>query len=125
MLPQRTLHATVPVSDLDRAREFYEGRLGFEAFDENEDGVYYRAAEGSILALYPSSFAGANPGTAAAFLVPDVEAEVEELRAKGIVFEDYDLPELRTEKGIATLGFFRAAWFKDPDGNVLGIFQKT
>jgi catechol 2,3-dioxygenase-like lactoylglutathione lyase family enzyme len=90
---RRTLHATLPVSDLGRAREFYEGRLGFETFDENEEGVYYRGAEGTFLALYLSSFVGANPGTGVAFLVPDVEAEVEELRAKGVVFEEYDLPE--------------------------------
>lgn len=125
MLPQRTVHPTLPVSDMDRAREFYEGKLGFNVFDENEEGVFYRAAEGTFLALYPSSYAGANPGTGAVFFVPDVTAEVDELRAKGIEFEEYDFPGLKTENGMATLGFYRAAWFKDPDGNILGIFEKT
>lgn len=119
-----TVHPTLPVSDLKRGRTFYEDVLGLDVFEENAEGIFFRAAEGTFLAIYPSSFAGSNRGTAAVFFVKELEAEVAALRSRGVSFEEYDLPGLKTRDAIAELGFYRAAWFKDPDGNVLGLFEK-
>jgi hypothetical protein len=80
--------------------------------------------KGSQFALYPSAGAGTAQHTIAGWTVGDIEAEVGELRARGVVFEEYDLPNLKTVNGIAALGPNRAAWFRDSEGNILGIMQE-
>ena len=123
MLADRRCHTTLPVPDVDRARHFYEETLGFTPFEVRPSAVFYRAGEGTLFALSKSSGRPSGAVTQMAFSVPDVEAEVAELQARGVVFEEYDLPGLRTENGVAQIGAGRAAWFFDPDRNLLGIVQ--
>ena len=121
MLPQRRAHATLPTPDPERLRRFYEDVLGFVPFEERPAAVLYRAGDGSLFAISRSSARSSGAHTQLAFTVPDIDAEVAELRAHGVVFEEYETP--RTENGVARLPAGRAAWFRDPDGNLLGIIE--
>jgi catechol 2,3-dioxygenase-like lactoylglutathione lyase family enzyme len=115
---------TLAVKDLKRAREFYEGTLGFKpGKDMGEGGVIYKAGKETALLVYPSGSAGTNQATYAGFSVDDIEETMTELREKGVKFEDYDFPGLKTENGVATYeeGGGKSAWFKDPDGNILAL----
>ena len=114
--------ATVPAKDLDRTRRFYEDVLGAQVVMEDPGGIIYRSGD-STFSLYPTEFAGTAQHTLGAFVVRDVDAAVAELRGKGVTFEDYDLPGLKTVDGIAELGGVRGAWFKDPEGNILSVVQ--
>jgi catechol 2,3-dioxygenase-like lactoylglutathione lyase family enzyme len=116
--------ATVPVSDMARAKEFYEGQLGLSGGTERGDGgVSYDCDAGTRLHVFPSpENAGKSGGTLAAFQTDDVDGLVDELASSGVSFEQYDTGEIKTnEKGIAELGDVKGAWFKDPDGNTLAI----
>ena len=119
-------HAAIPVlavTDLDRAREFYEGTLGFTSGAEVPDGVLYRTSNGGFL-VYPSAYAGTNRATAISFqLSADAfDSEVVALRDAGIQFQTFDLPGDATwTDGVLSDGTMRAAWFTDPDGNVLNV----
>jgi catechol 2,3-dioxygenase-like lactoylglutathione lyase family enzyme len=115
--------ATVPVSDMARAKEFYEGKLGLSGGRELGDGgVTYDCAGNTSIHVYPSpDNAGKSGATLAAFETDDVDGLVDELTSNGVTFEQYT-GELETnEKGIADLGDAKVAWFKDPDGNTLGV----
>jgi catechol 2,3-dioxygenase-like lactoylglutathione lyase family enzyme len=114
--------ATIPARDLERTRRFYEDVLGAQAVSEDPGGIIYRSGD-STFSLYPTEHAGTAQHTLGAFVVRDVEATVAELRGKGVTFEDYDLPGLKTVDGIAELGGIRGAWFKDPEGNILSVVQ--
>ena len=116
--------AMVPVSDMSRAKEFYEGKLGFSGgTEEGDGGVTYVCAGGTRLHVYPSpDNAGKSGATVAGFRNDDVDRAVDELSSEGITFEQYDLGELKTnEKGIAELDEIKVAWFRDPDGNILAV----
>lgn len=116
--------ATVPVSEMDRALEFYEGKLGLSGgVDQADGGRTYTLAAGTRLHVYPSpDNAGKSGATLAAFAVGDVGSTVDELAAKGVSFEQYGEPFNTDERGIARFGDeLEGAWFKDPDGNTLGI----
>ena len=121
MLSTAPVNPTIPVVDLERAKAFYTGKLGLKIISENPGGVIVEAGAGSTLLLFPRAEATKAEHTVAGFYVADVEAEVAALRAKGIVFEDIDMPGLKTENGIAHIGPSTAAWFKDSEGNVIGI----
>jgi catechol 2,3-dioxygenase-like lactoylglutathione lyase family enzyme len=121
MLADKRAHTTLPTADLDRLRSWYEGILGFEPFAVRPGAVLYRTAVGSVFAISRGSVVSSSTHTQMAFTVDDIEAEVTELQARGVVFETYETP--KTTGGIATIGAGRAAWFKDPDGNVLAILQ--
>jgi len=117
----------IAVSDMDRAREFYEGVLGLSGGGERPDGgIRYPCGEGSSIHVYPSpANAGKSTATLAGFAVGDVEAAVDELTANGVVFEQYDIGPIETdEKGVAQIGDAKSAWFKDPDGNILSLSQE-
>jgi catechol 2,3-dioxygenase-like lactoylglutathione lyase family enzyme len=114
--------AAIAVSDMGRAREFYEGKLGLSSGKDQADGGHsYPCGDGTEIHVYPSSHAGESAATLAAWRVDDVEAAVDELRAKGVTFEQYSEPFETNEKGIATFGEDSVAWFKDPDGNTLAV----
>jgi catechol 2,3-dioxygenase-like lactoylglutathione lyase family enzyme len=116
----------VPVTDMAKAQEFYETKLGLsEGRPIFDGGITYPCGEGRELHIYPSpASAGKSGGTVAAWEVVDLEKTVDELTANGVSFEHYDTDRLRTnEKGIAERGEERVAWFKDPDGNIHGIVQ--
>jgi catechol 2,3-dioxygenase-like lactoylglutathione lyase family enzyme len=118
--------AAVAVSDMGRAREFYEGKLGLTVHqDQGDGGRTYTCGEGSTLHVYPSAHAGRSGATLAAWTVDDVGATVDELSANGVTFEQYGDPIGTNEKGIAVLGGQSIAWFKDPDGNILAIEDAT
>ena len=118
--------AAVAVSDMDRAREFYEGKLGLSVGIDSGDNVQYRCAEGSVIHVYLSvEHAGKSTATLAGWGVNNIEEVVDELTSKGVTFERYDEGQIVTdEKGIATFdGGARVAYFKDPDNNTLSIAQ--
>ena len=118
------IHATIPCRDLEAAKAWYADKLGFEPDEEEPQGAYYQVGDSRFL-LYPSQFAGTNEATAASFEVEDVDATVAELKERGVVFEEYDLPGLKTEGGIVEDAGFRGGWFKDPDGNILAVAERT
>jgi len=123
MLKDMEVMAVLPAKDIDRAREFYRDKLGLEPAQtiENEN-LIYRCGNGTSFLLYRTDNAGSAKNTQLGWGVPDVEKEVEELRARGVVFEDYDMPGLKTENGIATMeGMGKGAWFLDTEGNILNI----
>lgn len=115
--------ATAAVSDIDRAREFYEGTLALTSDPAAPDGTAgYRCGGGTHLFVYPSRHAGTATATVATFTVDDVEAVVAELTARGVVFQQYDEPGIATdERGIAGGPGMRVAWFTDPDGNTFAV----
>jgi catechol 2,3-dioxygenase-like lactoylglutathione lyase family enzyme len=122
-LATSAVSALLPVSDIDRAREFYD-RLGLPYQGTNEEGsLVYELAGGTMLLLLPREAGTQNPSTALTWEVADVAAELADLESRGVVFEDYDLPGLTTVDHIAELGGEKAAWFLDPAGNVLCIHQ--
>jgi catechol 2,3-dioxygenase-like lactoylglutathione lyase family enzyme len=126
-LSDKQVIPAVAVSDMAKAREFYEGKLGLSNGEEKPDGgVRYPCGGGSALHVYPSpDNAGRSPATEAAFRVDDIEGAVDELAANGVTFEQYDIGPIKTnEKGIAQLGDAFGAWFKDPDGNIFGLEQE-
>jgi catechol 2,3-dioxygenase-like lactoylglutathione lyase family enzyme len=125
MIESGTAHATIAVTDIDRAKKFYGEILGFKTLDERSDGVTYEAGGGTWILVYPSQFAGTNKATYMTIEVQDLDATVKELRDRGIVFEEYDFPGLKTVDGIAEIQGERGAWFKDPDGNILAVGQRT
>lgn len=112
---------TIPAADLDRARAFYEGVLGFEHVETSEAGVLCRAGDGRLL-LYRST-APAAGHTVAGFEVDRLEPVIETLTARGVVFEEYDFPGLKTVDHIAWIGPERAAWFRDSEGNILSASE--
>jgi catechol 2,3-dioxygenase-like lactoylglutathione lyase family enzyme len=123
MLTQSRMTTIVPVVDVQRARRFYEDKLGLAPTGTLGDGsVLYRGASGE-LALSPRKEPARNPYTALSFEVDDIAREVRDLEARGVAFEDYDLPDLKTVGHVCVLGAEKAAWFKDPDGNVLCIHE--
>ena len=124
MLQKFPMYAYIPVANLVRARQFYEQKLGFKPKEETAGGVVYECGEGTACFLYPTPNAGTSKASQAFWQVADVEREVAELKARGVKFEDYDMPGLKTKNGIATAGGAKTAWFKDTEGNILAISQR-
>ena len=117
--------AIVPVSDVEAAIRFYGETLGLELQERRDDlpenrEAEFKAGQGTLL-VYESVGAGKSRHTVAGFRVDDVDAVVAALRERGVEFEDYDLPELKTDGGVAEVGDVRAAWCRDPDGNLLAV----
>ena len=113
--------ATCAVKDIDIANRFYEGTLSLEPLPSEESGVLvYKSGKSSIL-VYQSQYAGTNKATAVTWAVKDLESAVEALKAKGVRFEHYDLPGTTRKGDVHGSGKTKAAWFKDPDGNILAL----
>ncbi len=123
MLDQFDIAATLPASDIDRAKRWYQEKLGLTPEREEPEGVEYRCGS-TKFSIYPSQFAGTAQNTAAAWEVDDIDKCVEALRANGVTLEEYDLPGLKTETGIAEMGGIRGAWFKDSEGNILAVAER-
>jgi catechol 2,3-dioxygenase-like lactoylglutathione lyase family enzyme len=127
MLADALVCATIPTTDLERAKRFYGETLGLtEAAFAVEGGIFYKTGRGTMFRVYerpPGHTAAAQ--TVAVFLVDDLDQEVSELRRRGVAFEEYDLPHLKTENGVYTddTSGFKGSWVKDPDGNILGLTQ--
>jgi len=114
----------LPVKDLNRAREFYEKKLGLKPLGARQDGKFlFAGGDGGTLALFPKPEGTKAEHTAVSFLVKDIAREIKELAARGVVFEDYDFPGLKTENHVCVLGSQKAAWFKDTEGNYLCLHE--
>jgi len=119
------VEAAMAVSDLDRARHFYEHQLGLVPGDEEEEAVRYPCAQGTRIFIYLSpDNAGKSPATLAGWFVDDLDEAMDELASRGVVFEQYDQPGLKTdEHGVFDGDGFRAAWITDPDGNTMALTE--
>jgi catechol 2,3-dioxygenase-like lactoylglutathione lyase family enzyme len=124
MLKNAAIIPYIPVADVARARAFYEGKVGLEPRQEYAGGVIYECGKGSWVFMYPSPGAGSSRASTAFWAVDDVEREVAELKRRGVVFEEYDMPGLKTVNSIATGGGAKTAWFKDSEGNILAVSQR-
>jgi len=122
MLGNRDAVANIAVKDLQTARKFYEGTLGLKPVGhEGEELIVFRSG-GTSLNVYRSQYAGTNQATAVTWAVgDDVEGVVRALKAKGVSFERYDMPDAKLEGDVHVFGRLKVAWFKDPDGNILNI----
>ena len=124
MLATSPMTTILPVVDLARARAFYETKLGLKPEGLKPDGKFvYRLGSGGLLALFQRGAATRADHTAVSFEVPDVGAAVQALEGRGVVFNDYDLPGLKTLQHVCVLGSEKAAWFNDPEGNILCIHE--
>ena len=123
MLRDHPVYATIPTADVDRLRRFYEGLLGFEVIEETSAGVFFGAGAGTLFAVTRQSGRASGTHTQMGFRVDAIEQEVAELRSRGVRFEEYATPP--TIEGIAAVPVGKAAWFKDPDGNLIGMVQFT
>jgi predicted enzyme related to lactoylglutathione lyase len=122
MLQDNPMYSYIPVKDVGRAREFYEQKLGFKPKEETAGGVVYEFGKGTACFLYPTPNAGTSQASQAFWQVEDIEREVAELKARGVRFERYDMPEM-DENGISTAGGAKAAWFKDTEGNIMALIE--
>ncbi len=123
MLGKANATPMIAVKDLDRARTFYADTLGLETRDEMGGEVLTVKSGDTMINVYRSEFAGTNKATALTFDVDDIEGEVRELKDKGIFFEQYDMPGLERQGDLYVAQGMKTAWFKDPDGNILSLFE--
>ena len=122
MLSTAPIRAYIPVSDVARARRFYEDKVGLRPKQEFAGGVIYECG-GTEVFMYPTPNAGTSRASQAFWQVADVEKEVAELKGRGVTFEAYDMPGMNSSSGIATAGGAKTAWFKDTEGNILAVSQ--
>jgi len=114
----------LPASDIERAKSWYADHLGLKPTYEDQGGVEYMAGDGTEFWVYPSQFAGTNQATAMGFLAKDLSAEMDDLKSRGVTFEEYDIPGVKTVEGVAEFGEGeRGAWFKDSEGNIIALFE--
>ena len=118
LLADATVQATLPAEDIERAKRFYAEKLGFTPSQELPGGVFYELPGGRFL-VYPSGGKASGAHTQLGFTVKDIRAEVKALASRGVEFEEYE----NTDGGIATAGPVMAAWFKDSEGNMIGIVE--
>jgi catechol 2,3-dioxygenase-like lactoylglutathione lyase family enzyme len=123
MLSDSTVTTMLPVQDLQRARSFYEGQLGFLPEGPQPDGKFLYRCGGAVLALFPKEGGTKADHTAVSFEVRDIAASIRELQYAGVQFEDYDLPGLKTVDHVCVLGSEKAAWFRDTEGNYLCLHE--
>jgi catechol 2,3-dioxygenase-like lactoylglutathione lyase family enzyme len=124
VLENSNVYATIPAQDLERAKSFYADKLGLKPAEERPEGIRYRCGNGEFL-LFESTGTASGSHTQLGWDVDDIEATVAELRGRGVVFEEYDLPGFKTEGGIAEIAGEKGAWFKDSEGNLLAIGELT
>jgi catechol 2,3-dioxygenase-like lactoylglutathione lyase family enzyme len=123
VLTRAAVTTMLPVKNLERAREFYVAKLGLEPEGLAADGKFLLRANGTTLALFPKPEGTKAEHTAVSFKVDDIGAAVRELKARGVVFADYDLPGFKTVEHVCVLGSEKAAWFQDPEGNILCLHE--
>jgi catechol 2,3-dioxygenase-like lactoylglutathione lyase family enzyme len=121
MLSDNNAIATVAVKNLEESKKFYERTLGLTKVMENDEVVAFKSGPSSTLFVYRSSFAGTNKATAVTFVAAEVDELVRTLKSRGVTFEHYDLPKMTRQGDIHVAGSMKAAWFKDPDGNIFSL----
>jgi catechol 2,3-dioxygenase-like lactoylglutathione lyase family enzyme len=124
MLSDARFETSVPCSDLQRAKSFYADKLGLVPAEEGPAGAFYVGRDGTRFILFPSSGGASGSHSQMGFMVADIDAEVHGLKQRGVQFEDYDFPGFDKATGIANVGGTRAAWFKDSEGNLLGLVEQ-
>lgn len=124
MLTTASVTTMLPVVDLNRAKKFYAEQLGLIPKGASSDGKFlFSCGNDTVIALFPKAGGTQADHTAISFEVENLETEIRELSEKGVIFEDYDLPGLKTIDHVCVLGAEKAAWFKDPDGNILCVHE--
>jgi len=123
MLGTSKVHPILLSKDLDRTREFYHDKLGLDILSESDHKIEFRCGSGTKLAVSKSTIGTADSQTQIGWEVDDLRAEIDDIRARGVPIEEYDLPELKTHNGIADVGFAWMAWIIDPGMNSLAIVQ--
>jgi catechol 2,3-dioxygenase-like lactoylglutathione lyase family enzyme len=123
MLANDPIYPSLPAADLERAKRFYAEKLGLTPESELPGGLLYRCGADTRFSLFISQGEASGTHTQATWVTSDIESEVAALKARGVVFEEYDLPSLSTVNSIATAGPIKGAWFKDSEGNLLALAQ--
>ena len=126
MLADRPIHTALPATDLERAKRFYAEKLGLAPeieLPDLRDGLFYRCGEGTRFLVFPSPNANSGTHTQMTWRTNDIEAEVAALKSRGVIFEEYDTPEVKTVNSVATIGQSKGAWFRDSEGNLLALGQ--
>ena len=121
MLEDKDAVATIAVKDIEVARQFYEDTLGLRQVGAEGEELITFGSGSSTLNVYRSRYAGTNKATAVTWVVDDVDAVVKQLKARGVTFEHYDMPDVTRKEDVHVAGDMKVAWFKDPDGNILNI----
>jgi catechol 2,3-dioxygenase-like lactoylglutathione lyase family enzyme len=117
-----SVHATLPAADLERAKTFYSEKLGLTPVSEEPAGIFYEVGQ-TRFAVFPTRGRPSGEHTQAGIIVDDVDVTVSELKDRGVVFEEYDFPDFKSVDSVVTTGATKGAWFKDSEGNLLGIVQ--
>jgi catechol 2,3-dioxygenase-like lactoylglutathione lyase family enzyme len=125
MLSDAGVLTTLPVSDLERAKRFYREMLGLRPLQELPQGLLYECADGGRFLLFPTGARPSSEHTQMSFVVTDIEGEIEDLKSDGVSFEEYDLQDLTTVWSIAYTRSAESAWFRDSEGNLIGLTQST
>ncbi|MFD0369765.1 VOC family protein [Streptomyces sp. NPDC127114] len=123
MLADSPIAAIIPVNDLARAKRFYTETLGLTLTKESPEDTRLETG-GTVIGLYETPYGGQAQHTLASWKVADLDAEMKELRSKGVAFEDYDMADLKTVDGVAETDTMRGAWFKDSEGNILCVMEE-
>ena len=126
MLADHPIHTALPATDLERAKRFYAEKLGLTPESELpdvRDGLFYHCGGGTRFLLFPSQNAASGTHTQMTWTTNDIEANVAKLKARGVVFEEYDTPDLKIVNSVTTIGQSKGAWFKDSEGNLLALGQ--
>jgi catechol 2,3-dioxygenase-like lactoylglutathione lyase family enzyme len=123
MLGDHPIDVVLLATDLDESKEFYAGRLGLEIVDESDDEITYKCGGDSQLSVTKSTTGTSDEQTQAGWRVTDLDAELAELRSRGVEIQEYDMPGLKTVDGVADVGFARIAWIVDPHRNALAILE--
>ena len=122
MLASYPIHATLPATDLERAKRFYTEMFGLTAESEAPEGIFFRSGDTRFL-VFPSGGTASGTHTQLSWTVDDIESEVAALQARGVNFEEYDMPSLKTINGVALMGPVKIAWMKDTEGNLMSLAQ--
>jgi catechol 2,3-dioxygenase-like lactoylglutathione lyase family enzyme len=125
MLSQARVHASLPAADLARARSFYEEKVGLSPSQDNPWALVYELEDGTRFSVFPTTNSARAGHTQMGFDVADVRAAVADLKERGVVFEDYDAPGLKTIDGVADMEGHTSAWFKDSEGNVIELIERA
>ncbi len=123
MLDDKMVAAILPAKDLERAKDFYENKLGLSVQGEAGGGIIFGAGSGSAMFVYQKDDMVNATHTVAGFNVENIEKEVADLKSRGVVFEEYDMPGMETVDGVASFEGAKSAWFKDSEGNILSLNQ--
>ena len=123
MLTKAPVVPYIPARNIARARRFYEDKVGLVPREEAAGGVVYECAGGTWIFLYQTMGAGTSSASQAFWQVENIEKEVDELKLRGVVFENYDQPAITTVNGIANFGTTKGAWFRDSEGNIMALIQ--